>query len=123
MTDTPITQTLADALGQLVGHVLSSVEFVADYLQLWFDGPCLTAYTPPAITWESRSLSLGQPDYRDSLCKQIGCRVERTEVDDLCVSIVFDNGAVVSISRRDDDYRGPEALEFWLDQKDRIWVV
>ena len=121
MTDIPTKQTLADALGRHVGSELSAVTFMRDYLQLAFDGPNMNAYTPPVVTCGSQSVSPGQPGYRD--CKQIGCGVERTEVDDQQVSIVFENGATVSISLRDDDYRGPEALEFWLDRKDRIWVV
>jgi hypothetical protein len=123
MTDTPVKQTLADALGKLVGRKLSSVTFVADYVQLAFDGPGMNAYTTPTVTSGSESLSLGQPGYRDALCAQIGCIVERTEVDKQRVSIVFESGAVISISLLDDDYRGPEALEFSLDERDRIWVV
>jgi len=123
MTDTPLKQTLADALQELVGHALSSVEFVADYVQFWFDGPCLTAFTSPTIASGFESFNPAEPGYRDGLCRQIGCRVERTEVDDQRASISFANGAVVSISLRDEDYRGPEALEFCLDKKDRIWVV
>jgi len=83
----------------------------------------LRSYTPLTVTCGSEGFSLGQPGYRDALCKQIGCRVDHTDVDDQQVSIVFENGATVSISLRDNDYRGPEALEFWLDRKDRIWVV
>jgi len=123
MTDPSVKQTLADALAKLAGEELSAVTFVRDYVQLEFDGPCLNAYTAPAVTHGSESLSLGQPGYRDVLCGQIGGRVECTKVDDQRVSIIFANGVVVSISLRDDDYRGPEALEFWLDRKDRIWVV
>jgi len=123
MTNTPIKQTLADALAKLVGHELSSVTFVRDYLQLAFDGGGMNAYTTPTVACGSESLSLGQPGYRDSLCRQIGCRVERTEVDDQRVAIIFEGGAAVSISLREDDYRGPEALEFSLDGKDRIWVI
>ena len=77
----------------------------------------------PTVICGSETLSLGQPGYRDSLCSQIGRSVVRTEVDDQQVSIIFESGAVVSISIRDDDYRGPEALEFSLDAKDRVWVV
>jgi hypothetical protein len=125
MTDAPAPhETLADALRNLVGGELSSVVFVRDYIQLDFDGPCLSAYTPPTVTRGSESLSLGQAGYRDSLCAQIGCRVERTEVVvKHRVSIVFDSCAVVSISLLDNDYRGPEALEFSLDRKNRTWVV
>jgi hypothetical protein len=115
-------QTLADALGTLVGHDLSSVTFVRDYVQLAFDGPGVNAYTMPTVTSGSESLTPGQPGYRDSLCRQIGCRVERTDADDRRVSIIFENGTMVSISLRDDDYHGPEALEFRLD-KDSIWIV
>jgi hypothetical protein len=105
-----------------VGHDLSSVTFVRDYIQFAFDGPRLNAYTAPAVSFGAESLSLGHPGYRDCLCKQIGCRIERTEVNDQRVAIIFEKGAVVSISLRDDDYRGPGALELQLD-KDRIWIV
>jgi hypothetical protein len=115
-------QTLADALKNLVGRELSSVTFVRDYVQLGFDGPGMSAYTMPTVACGSEDLSLGQPGYRDSLCGQIGCKVERTEVDAQQVAIVFEGGAVVSISLRDEDYRGPEALDFSLDDK-CSWVV
>jgi hypothetical protein len=123
MPDTPAKQTLADALGRLVGCELASVTFVRDYVQLGFDGPGMNAYTMPTVTCGAESLTTEQPGYRDSLCGQIGSRVKSAEVDEQQVSIIFESGAVVSISIRDDDYRGPEALEFSLDQKDRIWVV
>ena len=123
MTNIPMNQTLADALTQLVGHALSSVEFVADYVQLHFDGPTLTAYTPPTVNSGAESKVWGESGYRDALCSQIGCRVERIAVDQgQQVSIVFESRATVLISLRDDDYCGPEALQFSLD-KDRIWVV
>jgi hypothetical protein len=115
-------QTLADALGKLVGHELSSVTFVRDYAQFAFDGPSMNTYTMPTVACGSENLSQGQPGYRDALCRQIGCRVERTEVDDQRMSIVFEGGAAVSISLRDEDYRGPEALQFSLDDK-CDWVV
>jgi hypothetical protein len=117
-----MNQTLADALGKLAGNALSSVEFVADYVQLRFDGPSLTAYTSPTVTCGSQTLSLGQPNYRDVLCGQIGRRVERAAIDSQRVSIIFENGPVVSVSLRNDTYQGPEALRFSLDEN-LIWVV
>ena len=122
MTNTPTNQTLADALQSLTGRALSSVEFVADYVQLRFDGPNLTAYTRPTVSWGDESYIWGQPGYRDAICRQIGCRVERTAVDNRQASILFEGGAAVLISLHDNDYRGPEALQFTLD-KDRIWVA
>jgi hypothetical protein len=82
MTKTSANQTLADALGTLVGHDLSSVTFVRDYVQLAFDGPRLNACTAPTVTCGAESLSLGHPGYRDCLWKQIGCQVKRTEAID-----------------------------------------
>jgi len=125
MTNTPTNQTLADGLKEISGYVLSSVTFVRDYVQFAFDGSVpagLTAYTVPTVSWGSESHTWGEPGYRDALCRQIGCRVKRTAVDDQQVSIAFESGATVLISLRDDDYRGPEALQFLLD-KERIWVV
>jgi len=82
MIDMPTSETLADTLKEVVGHVLSSVEFVEDYVQLRFDGPCVTASNPPAVTWGAESFGLTQAGDRDALCRRIGCRVERTEVND-----------------------------------------
>jgi hypothetical protein len=77
----PQLRTLADALSELVGQPLSSVEFVQDYVQLHFDGPTLTAYTPPTVSFESAvTLAWEDAGYRDSLCKQIGSVVHRSEV-------------------------------------------
>jgi len=37
--------SLVDALQVLIGEQLNSVEFVLDYVQLRFNGPCLSVYT------------------------------------------------------------------------------
>ena len=116
-------QTLASAIQTLVGRKLSSVTFVADYIQLAFDGPEMNAYTTPTVTRGSESLTFGQPGYRDSICSQIDRLVERTGVDDQQLLLVFENRTVFSISLRHDDYRGPEALMFSLDTKEGCWVV
>jgi hypothetical protein len=123
MADISMDRTLAEALGTLVGRKLSSVTFLADYVQLAFDGPGMSAYTMPTVACGTETRSFGQPGYRNSLCMQIGSQVKRTEVGEECVSIIFETGEVISISLRDEDCRGPEALEFHLDAKDRFWVL
>jgi hypothetical protein len=123
MTNAATKLTLAGALEKIRGCALSSVEFVMDYVQFWFDGACLTAFPPPAVDRGSGILASGERGYRDLLCGQIGCLVERTEVNDQRVTIAFEGGAAVSISLLDHDYRGPEALQSWLDKKDCFWVV
>lgn len=114
--------TLGQALCEVEGEVLSSVEFVHDYVQLHFDGKTLTAYTLPAIELERAPLSSGQPGYRDGLCREIGQRVVRAEAHDEAVSLSFESGAIISISLREQDYKGPEALQFSLSDG-RMWVA
>jgi hypothetical protein len=76
----PMKQTLADALGTLVGRDPCSVTFVRDYVQLAFDGPPgLNAYTMPTVTSRSENLNLGQPGYRDSLpANRLSSRTHRS---------------------------------------------
>lgn len=88
------------------------MEFVRDYIQLRFDGPCLTAYTLPCVVLATRKILSGDERYRDSLCERIGVPVLNVEVakgSDL--SIFFEDGAVFKISLRDEDYAGPEAVQ------------
>jgi hypothetical protein len=123
MTDTSThPMTLADGLHELVGCVLSSVTFVADYVQFGFNGPSLTAYTLPVVSMGSGSIKWGESGYRDALCLQIGRNIERVEADEKHVAIVFQGGSAISISLLDEDYTGPEALQFSLNH-DRWWVA
>jgi hypothetical protein len=114
---------LADGMSELVGQPLASVEFVQDYVQLHFDGPTLTAYTLPTVRSNlSEMLECGDPGWRELLCKPIGSVVRRTQVLPERVSIEFENGVVVEVSLKDEDYKGPEALQFSLDAV-RTWVA
>jgi hypothetical protein len=117
-----ISKTLTEAPHELEGQAVSSVEFVQDYLQLRFDGPSLTAYTLPTISSKSSNVAPGEAGYRDALCERIGHPVKATNVDEKDVSLLFDDGVVIRISLRDQDYKGPEALQLGLD-KHRSWVV
>lgn len=58
----PSMQTKID---EIIGRQLSSVEFVQDYVQFRFDGPCLTAITPPVFTKASDVPLPGSAGYRD----------------------------------------------------------
>jgi hypothetical protein len=125
MTKVPTPATLAGALEQIVGRALRSVTFVADYVQFAFHGAGLTAYTLPTVGSGFQNLKWGQLGYRDALSTQIGCRVQRVEVDDQHVSVIFEGASAISISLLDEDYMGPEALQFLLNEErpERIWVV
>ena len=115
-------QTLSGALSDLQGSILSSVEFVHDYLQLHFDGSgTLSAYTPPTVTCQGQTFGLGQSGYRDALCQEIGRRIEQAKSEDQSVSIVFEGGSIISISLCEEEYWGPEALQLSLGQ--HTWAI
>jgi hypothetical protein len=100
----------ASPLHVLVGEQLSSVTFVMDYVQLGFDGPCLTAYTGLKVSVEGKAFAWGEPGFRNALCDRIGAIVRQAEVADgdaICISL--NDGGVISISLKPEDYVGPEA--------------
>ncbi len=97
-------------LDELHGRELASVEFVRDYVQLRFDGPCLTAYTHPTVQMGDNPLHWDAPGYRDALRSCIGTVVTDAAIEpDQEIRIRFSSGAVVSISLRPDDYVCSEA--------------
>lgn len=110
------------AVGQLKSRVLSSVEFLIDYLQFRFDGPCLSAYIYPTIQDSGGSVSWGVPGFRGRLCEQIGGRVADAWATDEAVCLRFDSGVLISVSIRDEDHVGPEALQF-TGEDGSIWVA
>jgi hypothetical protein len=116
-------KTLDEALKRLISEQLSSVEFVQDYLQLRFDGPCLTVYGKVHhVFCNQSSISWGQPGYRDTLCGLISHHIRKTVITDENISLIFDNESVWFVSLRKEDRRGPEAL-MYVDHSDKVWVI
>ena len=116
-------KTLDAALKLLIGEQLSSVEFVHDYLQLRFDGPCLTVYSPiHRLLKNGVLIHWGQPGYCDALCGLITHELKMTTVDPQRGLFIFDNDSVWSLSLRDEDYSGPEVL-MYVDGSQKMWVV
>jgi hypothetical protein len=117
-----VDQIPEQPLSVLIGRQLSSVEFVQDYLQLRFDGPCLTAVTHPRVRVGQLSLEWGKAGYRDQVCDRIGKVVTGaviSEGQEVCLE--FDDGAYIIISLSPDDYRAAEAVTF--DNGDQgFWV-
>src|SRR2546425_6399588 len=105
--------TMQEPLSPVVGAQLSSVEFVRDYVQLRFDGPCLTAFTPPMMRVGKTWVKWGSPGYRDLLCDRIATTVCLASViEEKEIRIEFDDGALLAISLRPEDYSGAEAAMF-----------
>lgn len=112
-----------DALKPIKKKTLRSVEFVQDYVQLRFDGPTLTAYTWPHLTVGAKTFSLGNESYKEALCAQIGIQVRDTSVvQGRDLTIFFEDGAILTVSLRGEDYRGPEAVQFVSDDGS-VWIV
>lgn len=43
------------------------VEFVQDYVQLRFDGPTLTAFVWPVVSFSGKAVHFGESRYRDGI--------------------------------------------------------
>jgi len=104
--------TLQMKMAEIVGRCLSSVEFVHDYIQFRFDGPCLTAITSPVLSTENGRVTDGDPGYRDGLCSEIGIKVASVWVAHDELRIEFASSSAISVSLRDKDYLGPEAINY-----------
>jgi hypothetical protein len=108
-----MTSTDRHPLVMIEGEQLSSVEFVQDYVQLRFDGPCLTAITRPIIKLGAIQLDWAASGYRDALCERIGKVVDSVSVSEKeAIDITFTDGAAISISLRPEEYRAAEAAIF-----------
>ncbi len=106
----------------LIGLELSGVCFVRDYVQLQFDDRGLTALTLPVVIANGKTYVPGQQGYRDALCERIDHVVKETSfVEKEGISIKFDDGFEISISLREKDYLGPEAVIFH-DASNQTWV-
>lgn len=107
----------------LESEQLSAVTFVQDYVQLHFDGPCLTAYVWPHILNQKESITPKVPGYRDALCERIGKIVVKAfeELGERLV-IVFADDVTLEVSLKETDREGPEAAMFH-DQSGKSWNV
>ena len=105
-------KTFAQILIYLAGELLSSVEFVQDYLQLRFDGPTLNVSGSITVSAGNDSRTAWEAGFRDLLCGQIGKRVERiTELTDDALTFWFADGSTITVSLVPDE-GSPEALYF-----------
>jgi hypothetical protein len=120
-----VSETVEQALQVLIGKQLSSVEFVHDYVQIRFDGHCLTIYSSAhTIAANGFFLRWGQPGYRDALINLITHTVREIEMVRLeQLSLTFDDDSVWSLSFRDSDFRGPEVLMLTDESNKSLFVL
>jgi hypothetical protein len=101
-----------ESIETFIGEKLSAVTFVLDYWQLQFDGPMMTALTHIEVCTNGCIVRDGDDQFRNRLCGQIGKIVERVDQTPEAITIRFADNSLISISLRDQDYRGPEAAIF-----------
>lgn len=111
------------AFEELVGQELASVAFIADHVQLDFNGPVLTIYAWPEIFREEGSYGFGEPGYRDMLCGEIGEDVsEATLEQGEALEIQFEDGVILRLSLREEDLDVTEAGQFRSNSGDPLVV-
>src|SRR5262245_6456097 len=94
----------------LEGTKLSSVEFVKDYIQLRFDGPCLTVNAPFEVVVQGYHYRKGASGYRDALCERIGRLVRQAlTLPDQEMRLEFEDGSTLSIFLNPEDQISAEA--------------
>lgn len=94
-------------LARLVGEKLSSVVFVADYVQFEFNGPRLTAFVWPHVNTLEGEKRLGVPGYRDALVSLIFREVTSVSDSEQGLVVHFD-GDTLTINPEPGDLEGPE---------------
>lgn len=110
------------SIERIVGEQLSAVVFVQDYLQLQFDGPCLTLLTWPIVKTGGGRFEYGMPKYRDVLCECIAKIVTQAQIKESEeISIQFDNGSALLISLRPEHNSSAETA-ILTNNPEEIWV-
>jgi hypothetical protein len=100
-------------LQSLVGEQLSAVTFVADYVQLAFDGAGLTALTAVRVIMrDGTRLIVPEPGSRDALCAVIGAEVRAASANVARIRVDFSDGRAVEIPVDDASYVSAEAAQF-----------
>lgn len=110
-------------LGVLPGRELSSIEFVRDYIQFRFDGPCLNAITDPYLVISNKIYMRSTPGFCDTILGFIGLPVEAAEViADEEIRIGFLGKKNLIISLKPEDYVTAEAAIFY-DGSGKVWAI
>lgn len=116
--------SLAEMLQELVGKELTSAKCVEDYIQLCFADLRLSVYNYSEVIHEnSRRVVPGDPTFEHELLRCIGHTIASVDfVNGDQLILVFNNLITLKVSLQDQDYRGPEALQF-EDGSGKFWVA
>ncbi len=109
----------------IIGSQLDSVKFFQDYVQLYFDGPCLSAFTSAEVKERNIHLRWGMDAYRDALCGRIAKIVVKAGVvEGVEIFLEFSDHSRITISLRREDYVREEAANFvYEDDNGRLYTL
>jgi hypothetical protein len=105
-------------LEELISEELEGVTFVRDYIQLQFGSPpTVNAYTPITVRSHGTAVRSGDPGFAQALIDQLDKKVRDVQKQPLQrLEILFDDASAIEISLRSEDYRGPEAFQYFGKQ-------
>jgi len=69
------------------------------------------------------SYRLGDLHYRDTLCERITHEVKEVVLTADHLRIAFDDDAIFNISLKEEDYVGPEAINFQFAEEGRLQML
>lgn len=100
-------------LADLTGTELGAVCIVQEYVQFYFHGPVLRAFTDPSGDYDGTSWQFPTSGPADMLRRYVGLTVARTEIiEGDHIALEFDGGHRILISLRPEDRTGPEAAQY-----------
>jgi hypothetical protein len=106
---------------------LSSVNFIRDYIQFVFEGKkenvILSAFTLPTTEVNNKKYHFQTSGWRDALCTLIKKIVSTAIAEEgNAIKITFEDGDVLEISLKEEDYDGPEAAMLTNDNGEiMVW--
>jgi len=99
-----------EALNQLVGEEINAIAFVMNFVEVHFNGPILTCYTPPILECRGRTFVFPHEGSRDALCGLIGdIPYEACEDVESAIVLKMNTGCVLTIRLDRDSTMGREA--------------
>jgi hypothetical protein len=102
----------ASVLKGAIGSELDIVTFIRDYWPITFNNYSFSVLSSLRVTGNGWSVRDKEAGFRDRLCNCIGHKVEQASHCEDCITFSLDNGCSIEISLRDEDYQGPEAVNF-----------
>jgi len=96
----------------VIGNELDIVTFIRDYWQITFNDYSFSVLSSIRVTGDGGSIRDNEAGFRDRLCGCIGHKVEQAYHREDRIVFGLDNNCSIEISLREEDCRGPEAVNF-----------